>query len=111
MIAPQHTHTAVFAFRCGFVTVPSQDQDFGIVRYRWRSRTPRQRNLDTSIAHEVLSHLAMLGYGSLSTCACPCHAALGTKPSKKVLIAIVSDIFLFTPSPPDVQKIFGTMPF
>jgi hypothetical protein len=53
----------------------------------------------------------MLGYGSLSTCACPCHAALGTKPSKKVLIAIVSDIFLFTPSPPDFQKIFGTMHF
>jgi hypothetical protein len=41
----------------------------------------------------------------------PLPRALGTKPSKKVLIAIVSDIFLFTPSPPDFQKIFGTMPF
>src|SRR6202041_2357298 len=47
------THETVLAFDCGFVAMPSQDEDIGIARDGLRGRTPRHGNLGIAV-HYVL---------------------------------------------------------
>src|SRR6202007_3073345 len=47
------THETVLTFDCGFVAMPSQDEDIGIARDGLRGRAPRHGNLGVAI-HSVL---------------------------------------------------------